>query len=166
MSESTAIKLSPIAQRFVLHWGEMGSKWGISRTVAQVHALLYLSPRALNAEEISDTLSIARSNVSTSLKELQGWGILRTVPKLGDRRDYFETLTDVWEMFRIIVDERKKRESDPTIEVLRQCVADAGDSKKGDPLAKERLTEMLEFFETMSTAYTQSQKLPTKTLAK
>src|SRR5919109_266169 len=103
-------KLIPVAQRFILHWGEMGTRWGINRTVAQIHALLFLSPRPLPAEEIADTLGIARSNVSTSLKELQGWGIVKVVHLLGDRRDHFESLKDVWEMFRIIVEERKKRE--------------------------------------------------------
>jgi DNA-binding transcriptional regulator GbsR (MarR family) len=166
MTTDPAIKLSPVAKRFILHWGEMGPKWGINRTVAQVHALLYLAPRALNAEEIGETLSIARSNVSTSLKELQGWGILRTVPKLGDRRDYFESMTDVWEMFRVIVDERKKRETDPTIDVLRQCVAETVENKKSDPVERERLGSMLEFFETMTLAYAQTQRLPTKALIK
>ena len=101
--------LTSVEQRFVLHWGEMGTRWGINRTVAQIHALLYLSPRPLHAEEIAQTLSVARSNVSSSLRELQGWGIVRVTHKLGDRRDHFESMKDVWEMFRIIVDERKRR---------------------------------------------------------
>src|SRR5881275_3193843 len=101
--------LSPVEQKFVLHWGEMGTRWGINRTVAQIHALLYLAPRPLNAEEIASTLDVARSNVSTSLRELQGWGIVRVAHVLGDRRDHFETLKDVWEIFRIVAEERKKR---------------------------------------------------------
>jgi DNA-binding transcriptional regulator GbsR (MarR family) len=109
---STALgRLSPVQRRFILHWGEMGTKWGVNRTVAQVHALLFISPSPLNAEDIVDALDVARSNVSTSLKELQGWGIVRMVHVPGDRRDHFESLKDVWEMFRIIVDERKKREA-------------------------------------------------------
>src|SRR5512147_2056462 len=104
--------LTPIQQRFILHWGEMGTRWGINRTVAQVHALLYLSPDPLPADEITSLLAVARSNVSTSLKELQGWGIVRLVHVMGDKRDHFETLRDVWEMFRIILDERKRREID------------------------------------------------------
>src|SRR6267378_8066651 len=120
--------LSPVAQRFILHWGEMGTRWGINRTVAQIHALLFLSPRPLNAEEIASTLGVARSNVSTSLRELQGWGIVRVTHLLGDRRDHFESLKDVWEMFRIIVDERKRREVDPTLELLRSCVGDLAKS--------------------------------------
>src|SRR5467141_3401794 len=102
--------LSPVAQRFVLHWGEMGTRWGINRTVSQVHALLYLSARPLHAEEIAATLSIARSNVSSSLHELQSWGIVKVVHVLGDRRDHFESLKDVWEMFQLVLDGRKRRE--------------------------------------------------------
>src|ERR1700751_4449876 len=118
-------KLSPIQQNFILHWGEMGTRWGINRTVAQIHALLFLSPKPLNAEEIAQTLCVARSNVSTSLKELQGWGIVKLVHVLGDKRDHFESMKDVWEMFRVVLDERKRREIDPTIRVLRECIAEA-----------------------------------------
>src|ERR671918_2179719 len=100
-------KLSSVQQKFILHWGEMGTRWGINRTVAQIHALLYISSHPLHAEEIAETLSIARSNVSTSLRELQGWRIVKVVHLLGDRRDHFESMKDVWEMFRIILDERK-----------------------------------------------------------
>src|SRR5213594_1339593 len=117
-------ELTGVQKQYILHWGEMGTRWGINRTVAQIHALLYLSPRALPAEEIAETLSVARSNVSTSLRELQSWGIVRVVHVLGDRRDHFESLKDVWEMFRIILEERKRREIDPTLRVLRECVAD------------------------------------------
>src|SRR5438477_6786852 len=95
--------LSPVAKKFILHWGEMGTRWGINRTVAQVHALLYVSPRALNAEEIAGTLLVARSNVSTSLKELQNWGLVKVVRVLGDRRDHFATFEDVWQMFRVVM---------------------------------------------------------------
>src|SRR5919204_1329090 len=117
-------ELSPIQKKFILHWGEMGARWGINRTVAQIHALLFLSPRPMHAEEIATTLGVARSNVSTSLRELQGWGIVRVTHLLGDRRDHFESMKDVWEMFRIIVDERRKREADPTLAMLREAVAE------------------------------------------
>src|SRR5881397_2599941 len=120
--------LDSLTQKFILHWGEMSTRWGINRTVAQIHALLYISAQPLNAEEIADTLSVARSNVSTSLKELQGWGIVRVVHVLGDRRDHFESLKDVWEMFQIILEQRKRREVDPTLDLLRECVAQAGAS--------------------------------------
>src|SRR5574341_82916 len=104
------MRLAPVQQKFILHWGEMGTRWGINRTVAQIHALLYLSPDPLPAEEIASTLGVARSNVSNSLRELQAWGIVRVVHQLGDRRDHFESMRDVWEMFRIILEERKRRE--------------------------------------------------------
>src|SRR6266550_186661 len=100
-------RLTAVQEKFILHWGEMGTRWGINRTVAQIHALLYLSPRPLHAEEIARLLSVARSNVSSSLRELQGWGIVRIAHVLGDRRDHFESLKDVWEIFRIVSEERK-----------------------------------------------------------
>src|SRR5438874_10064426 len=117
--------LSPIQQKFVLHWGEMGMRWGINRTVAQIHALVYISPKPLNAEEIAETLEVARSNVSNSLRELQGWRIVKLVHVLGDKRDHFESMRNVWEMFRIVLDERKRREVDPTIAILEECIAEA-----------------------------------------
>src|ERR1035438_96887 len=137
--------LTPVAQKFILHWGEMGARWGINRTVAQIHALLYLSPQPLHAEEIALTLSVARSNVSSSLRDLQGWGIVRVTHQLGDRRDHFESMKDVWEMFRVIVEERKRREIDPTIELLRSCLADLEKSGTTETYARERVKEMLEF---------------------
>src|SRR3989441_8959669 len=132
-------RLSPVATKFILHWGEMGTRWGINRTVAQIDALLFLSPSPLNAEDIADALSVARSNVSTSLRELQGWGIVKIVHVLGDRRDHFESLKDVWEMFRIVLDERKKREIDPTLNVIRECIAEAGKDKGTDKHTEDRL---------------------------
>ena len=115
--------LSPVSRRFVLHWGEMGSRWGVNRTVAQIHALLFLSGRPMHAEDIADILAVARSNVSTSLRELMG---LHLVHLHGDRRDHFETSKDVWELFRTVVRERKAREFDPTVEMLGELVSDAG----------------------------------------
>src|SRR5688500_17497481 len=146
--------LSPAARSFVLHWGEMGSRWGVNRTVAQVHALLYVSPRPLPAEDVANTLGLARSNVSTSLKELLGWGLVRVVHLVGDRRDHFESMADVWEMFKVILRERKRREIDPTLRVLRECAREAGKSK-GDSHLRERLDRLLEFFETAEGAYEQ-----------
>jgi len=150
-------QLPPVEQKFVLHWGEMGTRWGINRTVAQIHALLYISPRALHAEEIAETLGVARSNVSTSLKELQGWGIVKLVHVLGDKRDHFETLKDVWEMFRIVLDERKRREIDPTVALLRECMREA----KPDSHARGRLSALLDFFETTTGWYEQIRQWPT-----
>ncbi|NRA40332.1 MAG: MarR family transcriptional regulator [Planctomycetes bacterium] len=156
------MELSAAQQTFILHWGEMGSKWGINRTVAQVHALLYLSETALHAEQISQVLQVARSNVSNCLKELQGWGIVKTIHVLGDRRDHFESLHDVWDMFRIILAERKRREIDPTMAMMEECIALAGDPKK-DTTAK-RLKEMQDFFSTMTEWYDQMENLPTPAL--
>ena len=159
-------KLSPVEQKFILHWGEMGTLWGINRTVAQIHALLYLAPQPLNAEQIAETLSVARSNVSTSLKELQGWGIVRVLHALGDRRDHFESTKDVWEMFRVVLDERKRREIDPTLAVLRSCVADLSKGRKAETYTRERLKEMLEFFEQVTGLYQEFQRLPPRAARK
>src|SRR5215469_8587619 len=160
------MKLSPVQQKFVLHWGEMGTRWGINRTVAQIHALLYISPNPLNAEDIAETLAVARSNVSTSLKELQGWRIVKLVHVLGDKRDHFETMRDVWEMFRIVLDERKRREIDPTMAILQECIADAGKEKGTDKHTEERLRELHRFFETTTAWYTQVARLPAALLVK
>src|SRR5690349_10082526 len=138
--------LSPVQQKFVLHWGEMGTRWGINRTVAQIHALLFISSRPLPAEEIAETLNVARSNVSTSLKELQAWRIVKLVHVLGDKRDHFESMKDVWEMFRVVLDERKRREIDPTLAVLTECVAEADHDKETDPYTAERLRDLQNFF--------------------
>jgi DNA-binding transcriptional regulator GbsR (MarR family) len=162
MTDKTAhTALTTIQERFVLQWGEMGARWGINRTVAQIHALLFLSPRPLHAEEIAATLNVARSNVSTSLRELQGWGIVRVAHVLGDRRDYFESMKDVWEMFRIIVDERRKREADPVLTMLRETTAAAKKPGAADAYTRERLADMLHFFELMTTWAEQTRKLPT-----
>jgi len=147
--------LSPPVQKFILHWGEMGPRWGVNRSVAQIHALLYLSETPLTAEQIAETLSLARSNVSVSLKELQGWRIVRQVPVLGDRREHFESMADVWEMFQTVLDERKRREIDPTMAVLRECIELGGTAE-----VTKRLEGMLAFFETMSAWYRQIRRLP------
>jgi DNA-binding transcriptional regulator GbsR (MarR family) len=164
--KETMKKLSPVEQKFILHWGEMGTRWGINRTVAQIHALLYLSPHPVNAEEIASTLSVARSNVSTSLKELQGWGIVKRVHVLGDQRDHFESMKDVWEMFRVVLDERKKREIDPTLAMLRECIAEAEKDKDTDKYTHSRLSDLAEFFETTTAWYGQIRQWPTSALTK
>jgi DNA-binding transcriptional regulator GbsR (MarR family) len=156
----------PAAKKFVLHWGEMGTRWGINRTVAQVHALLYLSEKPLHAEEICEALDLARSNVSVALKELQGWGIVKLVHLPGDRRDHFESLHDVFEMFRIIALERKRREIDPTLRIIHECIAEADKPKAADAHVRERLEEMRQFFELAETSANQLQKIPTSALVK
>jgi DNA-binding transcriptional regulator GbsR (MarR family) len=141
--------LGELGARFVLHWGEMGARWGVSRTVAQMHALLYLRGRPMHAEEISAVLQVARSNVSTSLRELQNWDLAKIVHLAGDRRDHFETALDPWELLRILVKERKEREFDPTLDFLRNCVQ-SRDFVREPPEAQKRLRETLALMEGLS----------------
>ena len=158
------MQLTPIMERYILHWGEMGTRWGVNRSVAQIHALLYLSPVPLTAEEISETLSLARSNVSTSLKELQSWGLTETTHALGDRRDHFASGHDTWEMLFTIVEGRKRREIDPTLSMLRQCVMEAEKDTATDPRVKARIENMLTFVEDLAGWYQQVKRLPKPTL--
>ena len=160
------MQLTPTVEKYILHWGEMGTRWGTNRTVAQIHALLYLSPKPLAADEIVDILSVARSNVSTSIRELQSYGLIRVVHLLGDRRDHFEALGDTWEMFTKIIEERKKREIDPTLTMLRQCLLEAEEDKHLDKVTKERINNMYEFIETMTNWYTRVINLNKNTLVK
>ncbi len=158
--------LTPVQQKFILHWGEMGTRWGINRTVAQVHALLFISPNSLNADDIVETLAVARSNVSTSLKELQGWGIVKMVHILGDKRDHFESMKDVWEMFRVVLNERKRREIDPSMQMLNECIAENEQTKPIDAYTQQRLCDLREFFETTSAWYVQIRQWPTSAIVK
>ena len=160
------MNLSTVQNKFVLHWGEMGTRWGINRTVAQIHALLFISPKPLNAEELVQALGVARSNVSNSLKELQGWGIVKRVHVMGDARDHFESMKDVWEMFRVVLDERKKREIDPTQRMLRECIAEAGKDRATDEHTHQKLRELAEFFDTTTAWYGQIRQWPTGALTK
>jgi DNA-binding transcriptional regulator GbsR (MarR family) len=160
------MQLSPAVERYVLHWGEMGTRWGTTRTVAQVHALLYLSPEPLHADQIVAALSVARSNVSTSIRELQSYGLVRMTHVLGDRRDYFESLHDVWELFRVIIEQRKQRELNPTLSMLRSAAEEVGQEDGTHPVTKERIRNMLEFVETTSDWYEQIRDIPTATLTK
>jgi DNA-binding transcriptional regulator GbsR (MarR family) len=153
--------LDPVTEKFVLHWGEMGTRWGVNRTVAQIHALLYLSPQPMHAEEIASTLSIARSNVSTSLRELESWGIVRAIHLLGDRREHYQAGKDVGEMARVILDERKRREIDPTVGLLRVCLRDLDAKGQSETERRERLKAMLEFVEMLTSLYMQMSALPT-----
>jgi DNA-binding transcriptional regulator GbsR (MarR family) len=158
--------LSPVQQKFILHWGEMGTRWGINRTVAQIHALLFISPKPLNADDIVQALGVARSNVSTSLKELQGWGIVKLVHVMGDKRDHFESMKDVWEMFRVVLDERKKREIDPTMHMLTECIEAAEKDEETDEYTEQRLRDLNEFFENTSAWYVQVRKWPMTAIVK
>ena len=157
--------LKPTAQRFVLHWGEMGTSWGVNRTVAQIHALLFVAGRPMHAEEIAETLGVARSNVSNSLRELQNWNLIRTVHQFGDRRDHFDAVTDVWQTFRNVVKERKAREFDPTVGVLRSLV-DSADFAREDAGTQQRIRETLALMEVLATWADEMMELQPETLMK
>ena len=156
--------LSQAAERFVLQWGDMGGQWGVNRSVSQIHALLYLAEKPLTAEDIAETLAMAPSTVSNSLKELQGWGLIRRVPVLGDRRDHFEADTDVWSIAAKIAAGRRERELDPAIAALRACVAEAEGDPKLSAVAAARLRAMLDFTTTMTGWFDQMTNVPRPTL--
>jgi DNA-binding transcriptional regulator GbsR (MarR family) len=160
------MQLTPTMQRCVLHWGEMAGRWGVSRSVAQIHALLFLAPAPLTAEEIAETLNVARSNVSVSLKELQAWDLVSVTHQLGDRRDYFQARKDIWEVLTMIMDGRKKREIDPTLQMLREASADARKDHETPEAVKQRIGDMLEFLEELSGWYEQIRAMPRPTLLK
>lgn len=143
-------RLPPSVARFVLHWGDLGSQWGVNRSVAQIHALLYIADKPLTAEEIADQLGMARSNVSNSIKELIGWKLIHRVPMLGDRRDHFTAESDIWEMATRIAQGRKEREIDPAEKALRLCNDEAERDAEISPEARAKLAEMLGFVTTMS----------------
>ena len=155
--------LTPQTERFVLHFGEMGSRWGVNRTVGQMYALLFLSPQPLHADDIAEALSFSRSNVSMGLKELQSWRLVKLVHRVGDRRDYFETPKDVWEIFRILMEEKRKREIDPTLTLLRDTLLEppAGES---EAYAQQRMNEMFELIELTTGWFDEVHSLPPETL--
>lgn len=168
ITESPTIRcmeLTPITQKFILHWGEMGTLWGVNRTVSQIHALLYIVGRPMQAEEIADTLGVARSNVSNSLKELQNWKLVKLAHVMGDRRAHFETSLDVWELFRTVIRERKERELKPTIDTLRQCVAHPDFALEAQD-SQTRLKETLALMETITTWTDEMLRLEPATLMK
>ena len=160
------MNLSPTAQKFVLHWGEMGTRWGVNRTLAQIHALLYLADEPLSADDIVETLGVARSNVSNSLKELQSWKLVRVSHVMGDRRDRFTALQDVWEIFRVILEERKRREIDPTLSVLRECAIEGEQDKELDADTLARMQATLDFLELFSASFEDYRRLSPQTLQK
>ena len=156
--------LSDSSRQFILHWGEMGARWGVNRTVAQVHALLYLSPEPLTAEDITETLSVARSNVSTSLKELQSWDLVQIDSRIGDRRDFFRTSADVWTLFLTVVEQRVEREVIPTLTMLRHCAVQARAEHRSQPVITDRIIAMQVFLEELHAWYSQIKKLPPASL--
>jgi DNA-binding transcriptional regulator GbsR (MarR family) len=153
-------KLSPVVERFVLQWGDMGDEWGVNRSVSQIHGLLYLAEAPMTAEDIADTLGMARSNVSNSLKELLSLNLIRRVPIMGDRRDHFEAETDIWEMAARIAAARKEREIDPAIAALRASLSEATGDPTVSAVANKRLKEMLAFIEFIERWYTQMLNVP------
>src|ERR1044071_2730734 len=146
VTDRLAELVTPAGRRFVLHWGEMGARWGVNRTVSQIHALLFLLGRPMHAEEIADALQVARSNVSNSLRELQNWNLVRIVHLVGDRRDHYETAQAPWDLMRVIVRERRAREVEPTVESLRRCIDDASFASL-DPAAQKRIKDTLALME-------------------
>jgi DNA-binding transcriptional regulator GbsR (MarR family) len=156
--------IAPAVQRFILHWGEMGDRWGVNRSVSQIHALLFVAERPMTAEDIADALAMARSNVSNSLRELLAWDLIRRVPVLGDRRDFYEAEANMLEMVRRIALGRKARELDPTLSVMRGCVADAAGDKSIQPSVKKRLAHMLEVMELVDSSFEQVMRLPSPML--
>jgi DNA-binding transcriptional regulator GbsR (MarR family) len=156
----TKIVMTPAIQRFILYWGDMGQTWGVNRSVAQIHALLFVAGRPMNAEEIADALEIARSNVSTSIRDLTNWGLVRRAPQIGDRRDHFEAEGDVWEMASKIVAIRKAREIDPAAEVLKSCLDAARADPAAPPEAVRRLTEMKALIDLLDGWYEQMNRVP------
>lgn len=151
--------LTPTLEQFILHWGEMGTRWGMNRSVSQIHALLYLAPKPITAEEIAETLSLARSNVSTCLKELQSWNLIQLTHVLGDRRDHFVAHTDLWDMSKVIIEQRKRREIDPTMSMLHQTMQQSEMDDAIDPGIRKRIQDMLEFMESLVCWYEQMSKL-------
>ncbi len=167
MTEISASKSTfpPAVERFVLHWGEMGAVWGVNRSIGQIHALLYLADKPMTAEELAESLGLARSNVSNSLKELLQWNLIRRVSVLGDRRDFFEAEVDLWEMVARIAEGRKSRELDPTTTVLRQCMAEAEADRFMNAASKQRIAEMLAFCEMLDRWATDMKKVPRSRIA-
>ncbi len=157
------MNLPPLIQSFVLHFGEMGSRWGINRTVGQIYALLYVSREPLNAEDIADRLGFSRSNVSMGLKELDGWRLIRLKHLPNDRRDYFTVPEDIWEIVRTLVEERRKREVEPTLTMLRDVLLENPSSAE-EKHAQAKMREMHDLFEMLTGWYQEMQKMETERL--
>ena len=158
------MNLPPLTQRFVLHFGEMGSRWGINRTVGQIYALLYTSAKPMNADEVGEALGFSRSNVSMGLKELQSWSLVKLIHQPDDRREYFQAPEDVWAIFRTLAAERRKREIDPTLSMLRDALMEQP-STADDIHAQERMKQMHGFIEMMTDWLDDVQKMDSATLA-
>ena len=154
--------LPPLNRQFIAHFGEMGSRWGINRTVGQIYALLFISERALHADDIAETLAFSRSNVSMGLKELQAWRLVKLRHQSGDRREYFEAPADVWEIFRVLAEERRRREIEPTLSMLRTALLEqpATDAERH---AQARMREMHDLIDRLMTWFDDVQRLSPET---
>ena len=157
--------LPPLTQQFVSHFGEMGSRWGINRTVGQIYALIFVSPKPLNADDIADALEFSRSNVSIGLKELQGWRLVKLKHLAGDRREYFEAPQDVWEIFKSLAEEKRRREVEPTLSMLRAALVETPGSE-ADAHAQKRMQQMHELIDLSSTWFDDVQRLSPETIAR
>ncbi len=157
------VNLTPLAQKFILHFGEMGSRWGINRTVGQMYALLYVLGKPLNADEIAEHLQFSRSNVSMGLKELQSWCLVKLLHQPGDRREYFEPPKDVWDIFKALLEERRRREVEPTLSMLRDALLETPTTET-DIVAQNRMREMYELIELSSSWFDDVQRLSPETL--
>ncbi len=155
--------LSPLVQTFVLHFGEMGSRWGINRTVGQMYAVLFLAPEPLCADDIVERLGVSRSNVSMGLKELQAWNLVQLRHRPGDRRDFYTTPADLWAIVRTLVEERKKREIDPTLTLLRETIMTAPQTEE-ERHAIARMRELHELIELLTDWYDDVRRLETERL--
>jgi DNA-binding transcriptional regulator GbsR (MarR family) len=166
MTETTVgtKRLPPAVEQFVLRWGDMGGQWGVNRSVAQIQALLYLSDRPMTAEDIADTLGMARSNVSNSIRELLSWKLIRRVPVLGDRRDHYEAEADLWQIMSRIAQGRKEREIDPAVSALRHVLETADGDPRISAVARNRLKEMQTFLATLDNWFSQMLTVPPSTL--
>ena len=160
----SASALSPLVRSFVSHFGEMGSRWGINRTVGQIYALIFVSPRPLNADDIGESLDFSRSNVSMGLKELQAWQLVHLRHLPGDRREYFEAPTDAWEIFRTLAEVRRRREIEPTLSMLRNALLEQATTEE-DRIAQQRMKSMHDLIELMTTWFDDVQRMDQKTLA-
>jgi DNA-binding transcriptional regulator GbsR (MarR family) len=160
------LTLTPAMQKFILHWGEMGDRWGVNRSVAQIHALLYIAGQPLSADEIAETLSMARSNVSTSIRELIGWGIVRPVLKVGERKEHFEALADPWETLDRVLQKRREREIEPTIRLLAECIESAKDNPKEDKHVAMRLESLRDLLIQGDAVVAAMRKLPSEAIGR
>jgi len=160
------MKLTPAMRKYVLHWGEMGTRWGVSRSVAQIHALLYLAEAPLAADEIAATLEIARSNVSTGLKELIGWELVKLTHQAGDRRDHFEAKQDPWDMLVTIAEGRKRREIDPTLVLLEDCLREARTDGETSPEVRAKLERLRDLTQQVAGWHDQMRHVPRPVLIK